>query len=139
MQHETTINELPKMQGLFTAVDHITVLETDPNTGRSEEVTLPPSLIRRKERRDGTTEWILTPPGIAERVHVADGATVTVYMKDVDTGRFTVHIPQPQAAAPAPWPHQQPQPVAPAPQPAAPQPAAPQRRAAPWSQQQSHG
>ncbi|MGW9033233.1 hypothetical protein ACWGQ5_57020 [Streptomyces sp. NPDC055722] len=137
MQHETTINELPKMQGLFTAVDHITVLETDPNTGTSEEVTLPPSLIRRKERRDGTTEWILTPPGIAERVHVADGATVTVYMKDVDTGRFTGHVPQPQpqpqAVAPAPWPHQQPQPVAPAPQ-----PAAPQRRAAPWSQQ-SHG
>ncbi|MGI5133826.1 hypothetical protein [Streptomyces sp. CA-106110] len=133
MQYETTINELPKMQGLFTAVDHITVLETDPNTGRSEEVSLPPPLIRCKERRDGTTEWILTPPGIPERIHVADQAAVTVYMKDVDTGRFTGHIPQPQpqpqAVAPAPWPQQPHQAAHPAP------PATPQRRAAPWSQQ----
>ncbi|MFF8431746.1 hypothetical protein ACF07Y_42805 [Streptomyces sp. NPDC016566] len=41
MERRITINELADIQGLFHAVDHITVLETDPNTGITEEVTLP--------------------------------------------------------------------------------------------------
>ncbi|MET8816392.1 hypothetical protein ABZW47_30880 [Streptomyces sp. NPDC004549] len=149
MKHETTINELAQFAGLFSVVDHITVPETDPNTDITEEVTLPPPLIRRTQRRDDTVVWILTPPGINERIFVADQATVTVYLKDVDPGRFTGHVPQhqvparqPAAAAPTAW---QQQPTAPAaypaqqPAPAAPQPAAPQRAAAPWANQQPPG
>jgi hypothetical protein len=135
VKHETTINELAQFAGLFSAVDHITVPETDPNTDITEEVTLPPPLIRRTQRRDDTIVWILTPPGINERIFVADQATITVYLKDIDPGRFTGHVPQhqtpaPQPAPPAAYPTQQ--------QPA-PQPAAPQRAAAPWSNQQPQG
>ncbi|MFD6335081.1 hypothetical protein ACFWGI_36655 [Streptomyces niveus] len=119
MRHETTINELAEYAGLFSVVDHITVHETDPNTGVTEPVTLPPPLIRRSQRRD-TTVWILTPPGIHERIFVADQAPVTVYLKDT----------QHQAPAPQPTAWQQ--------QPA-PQPAAPQRPAAPWSNQRPQG
>ncbi|MEV4868519.1 hypothetical protein [Streptomyces syringium] len=150
MKHETTINELAGFAGLFSAVDHITVPETNPDTGITEEVTLPPPLIRRTQRRDDTIVWILTPPGIHERIFVADHAPVTVYLKDVDPGRFTGHIPQhqapaqpPAAAAPAAW--QQQRPAAPAAYPAqqqartAPQPPARQRPAAPWSNQQPQG
>ncbi|MFD8666604.1 hypothetical protein ACFV1U_14525 [Streptomyces microflavus] len=145
MEHETTINELARYAGLFDRVDHITVLETNPDTGTTEEVTLPPPLIRRTQRRNDDTWWILTPPGIHERIFVADQATVTVYLKDIDPGRFTGHIPphqtpapQPAATTPTAW---QQQPAAPAayppqqPAPAAPQPAAPQRAAAPWTTQ----
>ncbi|MFJ3575925.1 hypothetical protein [Streptomyces rubiginosohelvolus] len=140
-EHETTINELARYAGLFDRVDHITVQETNPDTGTTEEVTLPPPLIRRTQRRDDTIWWVLTPPGIHERIFVADQATVTVYLKDVDPGRFTGHIPQHQAPAPAPhlaaataWPQQAAAPAAyPAQQPA---PAAPQRAAAPWTNQQ---
>ncbi|MFF8595225.1 hypothetical protein ACF061_28040 [Streptomyces sp. NPDC015220] len=133
MKHETTINELAAYAGLFSTVDHITVPETNPDTNITEEVTLPPPLIRRTQRRDDTTWWIPTPPGIHERIFVSDQAPVTVYLKDVDPHRFTGHIPQ-QAAAPqqtttpAAWPQQQGP---------APQAAAPQRPAAPWSNQQS--
>ncbi|MFD7956045.1 hypothetical protein ACFV4X_21430 [Streptomyces ardesiacus] len=139
MKHETTINELAAYAGLFSTVDHITVPETNPDTDITEEVTLPPPLIRRTQRRDDTTWFILTPPGIHERIFVRDQATVTVYLKDVDPGRFTGHVPQ-QATAPAAWPQQQA--TAPAAYPAqqqapAPQAAAPQRPAAPWSNQQS--
>ncbi|MFD7861591.1 hypothetical protein [Streptomyces sp. NPDC059783] len=153
MKHKTTINELAQFAGLFSVVDHITVPETNPDTDITEEVTLPPPLIRRTQRRDDTIWWILTPPGIHERIMVADQAAVTVYLKDVDPGRFTGHIPAAQAApqqaaAPAAWPQQQPaayppqqQPAAPAAYPPqqqtpAPQPAAPQRPAAPWSNPQ---
>ncbi|MFH0245903.1 hypothetical protein ACGRHY_26610 [Streptomyces sp. HK10] len=143
MKHETTINELAAYAGLFSTVDHITVPETHPDTDITEEVTLPPPLIRRTQRRDDTVVWILTPPGIHERIFVADQAPVTVYLKDVDPGRFTGHVPQQAAApqqttAPAAWPQQQAAaPVAyPAQQQApAPQAAAPQRSAAPWSNQ----
>ncbi|MGW3333101.1 hypothetical protein ACWDF9_21455 [Streptomyces rubiginosohelvolus] len=141
MRHETTINELARYAGLFDRVDHITVQETNPDTGTTEEVTLPPPLIRRTQRRDDTIWWVLTPPGIHERIIVADQATVTVYLKDVDPGRFTGHIPQHQAPAPQPtaataWPQQATTPAAyPAQQPA---PAAPQRAAAPWANQQPH-
>ena len=81
--------------------------------------------------------WILRAPGIDERVFVADQATVTVYFKDVDPGRFTGHLPPqaaPQQQYPGAW---QQQPTTPAPQtaPAAQQPAAPQRHAAPWTKQ----
>ncbi|WP_225648883.1 hypothetical protein, partial [Streptomyces solaniscabiei] len=82
MKHETTINELAAFAGLFSAVDHITVPETNPDTNITEEVTLPPPLIRRTQRRDDTTLWILTPPGIHERIFVADHAPITVYLKD---------------------------------------------------------
>ncbi|MFG3207378.1 hypothetical protein [Streptomyces sp. NPDC048192] len=142
MQHETTVNELARVQGLFSTVDHITVPETDPNTGITNEVTLPPPLIRRTKRRDDTTWWILTPPGIHERIIVADHAPVTVYLKDVDPGRFTGHLPPQQ---PATYPAQQQPPAAwqqqPTTHPAPPQPtataqpaAAPHRPAAPWTQ-----
>ncbi|MFF8618816.1 hypothetical protein [Streptomyces sp. NPDC015350] len=145
MKHETTINELAQFAGLFSTVDHITVPETHPDTDITEEVTLPPPLIRRTQRRDDTIVWILTPPGIHERIIVADQATITVYLKDAEPGRFTGHVPQyqaptPQPAATAPTTWQQP--AAPAaypaqqPAPTAPQPAAPQRPAAPWSNQQ---
>ncbi|MCX4681357.1 hypothetical protein OG413_45455 [Streptomyces sp. NBC_01433] len=140
MKHETTINELAQYAGLFSAVDHITVPETNPDTDNTEEVTLPPPLIRRSQRRD-TIVWVLTPPGIHERIFVADQATVIVYLKDIDPGRFTGHVPQQQAPAPGTW--QQQQPAAPTAYPtqqqtpAAPQPAAPQRPAAPWSNQPS--
>ncbi|MCX4826949.1 hypothetical protein OG883_45770 [Streptomyces sp. NBC_01142] len=141
MKHETTINELAQYEGLFSVVDHITVPETNPDTDITEEVTLPPpSLIRRSQRRDDTIVWILTPPGIHERIFVADQAPVIVYLKDVDSGRFTGHVPQQQApaqqtAAPATW---QQQPAAyPAQQQAPTQPTVPQRPAAPWSNQQS--
>ncbi|MFF3959674.1 hypothetical protein ACFYY1_41870 [Streptomyces sp. NPDC001890] len=145
MKHETTINELATFAGLFSVVDHITVPETHPDTDITEEVTLPPPLIRRSQRRDGTVVWILIPPGIHERIFVADQATVTVYLKDVDPGRFTGHVPHQQAApaqqpaAPATW---QQQPAAPAAYPAqqqapTPQPAAPHRPAAPWTNKQS--
>ncbi|MER5615937.1 hypothetical protein [Streptomyces sp. NPDC002215] len=142
MRHETTINELATFAGLFSVVDHITVPETHPDTDITEEVTLPPPLIRRSQRRDGTVVWILIPPGIHERIFVADQATVIVYLKDVDPGRFTGHIPQQtapaqQPAAPATWQHQPaPQTAYPAQQQApAPQPAAPHRPAAPWTNQ----
>ncbi|MFJ9580888.1 hypothetical protein ACIRQF_31425 [Streptomyces sp. NPDC101191] len=136
MKHETTINELAQYPGLFSVVDHITVPETNPDTDITEEVTLPPPLIRRTLRRDDTTWWILTPPGVHERIIVADQAPVTVYLKDVDPGRFTGHVPPQQSAAPATW---QQQPAAyPAQQQApAAQPATPQRPAAPWSNQQN--
>ncbi|MER7000705.1 hypothetical protein [Streptomyces sp. NPDC000410] len=155
MKHETTINELAQYPGLFSAVDHITVPETNPDTDITEEVTLPPPLIRRTQRRDDTIWWVLTPPGIHERIFVADQAPVTVYLKDIDPSPFTGHIPPPQAAAPqapapaawqqqaaAPAAWQQPQAAAPAAYPPqhqapAPQAAAPQRPAAPWSNQ--HG
>ncbi|MFJ5951416.1 hypothetical protein [Streptomyces noursei] len=145
MKHETTINELAQFAGLFSVVDHITVPETNPDTDITEEVTLPPPLIRRTQRRDDTVMWILTPPGVHERIFVADQAPVTVYLKDVDPGRFTGHVPQHQAAAPrqpaAPAAWQQQQAAAPTaypPQQQAPTPqaAAPQRPAAPWSNQQ---
>ena len=93
MKHETTINELAGFAGLFSVVDHITVPETNPDTDITEEVTLPPPLIRRTQRRDDTIVWILTPPGVHERIFVADQAPVTVYLKDVDPGRFTGHVP----------------------------------------------
>ncbi|WP_234329576.1 hypothetical protein, partial [Streptomyces sp. NRRL S-1896] len=124
MKHETTINELAQFTGLFSTVDHITVPETNPDTDITEEVTLPPPLIRRTHRRDGTTWWILTPPGIHERIIVADQATITVYLKDVDPHRFTGHLPTPQAttpqqaAAPAAWqPQHTPTPTTPHPLP----------------------
>jgi hypothetical protein len=139
VKHETTINELAQFAGLFSVVDHITVPETNPDTDITEEVTLPPPLIRRTRRRDDTTVWILTPPGIHERIFVADQAPVTVYLKDVDPGRFTGHVPQHQAAAPATWQPQQaaaPAAYPPQQQATAPQTATPQRSAAPWSNQQ---
>ncbi|MEU5241681.1 hypothetical protein ACH4UR_35825 [Streptomyces lydicus] len=147
MRHQTTINELAQIQGLFTNVDHITVEQHDSNTDITEEVTLPPPLIRRTQRRDDTIVWILTPPGIHERIFVDDQAPVTVYFKDIDPHRFTGHVP-PQAAVqqpPATW---QPQPAPAQPQaayppqqqpPTAQQPAPPQRPtrpAAPWTTQQ---
>ncbi|MEU5196071.1 hypothetical protein AB0G86_18775 [Streptomyces scabiei] len=141
MRHETTINELAQFAGLFSVVDHITVPETNPDTDITEEVTLPPPLIRRTQRRDDTTWWILTPPGIHERIFVADQAPITVYLKDVDPGRFTGHVPPhqatapQQATAPATWPQQQP--TAPAAYPPQQQAPAPQRAAAPWSNQQN--
>jgi hypothetical protein len=144
VKHETTINELAAYAGLFSTVDHITVPETNPDTDITEEVTLPPPLIRRTQRRDDTIWWILTPPGIHERIIVADQATVTVYLKDVDPGRFTGHVPPAQATpqqatAPAAWPQQQaaaPAAYPPQQQAPAPQAATPQRSAAPWSNQQ---
>lgn len=139
MKHETTINELAQYPGLFSVVDHITVPETNPDTDITEEVTLPPPLIRRTQRRDETIVWILTPPGVHERIFVADQAPVTVYLKDVDPGRFTGHVPQqapaPQQPAAAAW--QQPAAYPAQQQAPAPQPAAPQRPAAPWSNQHS--
>ena len=144
MRHETTINELAQFAGLFSVVDHITVPETNPDTDITEEVTLPPPLIRRTQRRDDTIWWILTPPGIHERIIVADQAPVTVYLKDVDPGRFTGHVPPaqaaaPQATSPAAWPQQAAAPATYPPQQQAPAPqaTAPQRSAAPWSNQQS--
>ncbi|WP_372412236.1 hypothetical protein [Streptomyces luteireticuli] len=107
MKQETTINELAQYTGLFSTVDHITVLETDPNTGITEEVTLPPPLIRRSQRRDDTIVWILTPPGVHERIFVADQAPVTVYLKDTTPTHPTGHTPQQPPAAP-----QQPAPAA---------------------------
>ncbi|MEV0965515.1 hypothetical protein AB0J25_23545 [Streptomyces sp. NPDC049910] len=138
MKHETTINELAQFAGLFHAVDHITVPETHPDTDITEEVTLPPPLIRRTQRRDNTVVWILTPPGIHERIFVADQAPVTVYLKDVDPGRFTGHVPPHQTAAPAAWQQQAAAPAAYPPQQQAPAPqaATPQRPAAPWTNQQ---
>ncbi|MGW6144402.1 hypothetical protein [Streptomyces sp. NPDC055140] len=142
MKHETPINELAEYPGLFSVVDHITVPEINPDTDITEEVTLPPPFIRRAQRRDGTTVWILIAPGIHERIFVADQAPVTVYLKDVDPGRFTGHVPPqqapaPQHAAPATW-QQQPAAYPAQQQPSAyptPQPAAPQRPAAPWANQ----
>ncbi|MEU7031589.1 hypothetical protein AB0A60_33440 [Streptomyces sp. NPDC046275] len=136
MKHETTINELAAYAGLFSTVDHITVPETNPDTNTTDEVTLPPPLIRRTQRRDDTIWWILTPPGIHERIIVADQAPVTVYLKDVDPGRFTGHVPQ-QSAAPAAWPQQQSAAYPAQQQAPTPQAAAPQRPAAPWSNHQS--
>ncbi|MEV6676236.1 hypothetical protein AB0N09_05115 [Streptomyces erythrochromogenes] len=125
MQHQTTINELATLNGLFTTVDHITVPETDPSTGITEEVTLPPPLIRTRTLRDDTVVFVLTPPGIHERIHVADGAPVTIYYRDTAPAAPAVPAAPQQAAAP--WP----QPAAP--QPTAPQQPAPQRRpTAPW-------
>ncbi|WP_225638595.1 hypothetical protein [Streptomyces solaniscabiei] len=160
MKHETTINELAAFAGLFSAVDHITVPETNPDTNITEEVTLPPPLIRRTQRRDDTTLWILTPPGIHERIFVADHAPITVYLKDptpapAQQHQATVHQqdPAPQQAAvhqppapapPAPggWPPQQPaSPVSYPPHhqpPTVPPPATPHRPAAPWTTQQPH-
>ncbi|MFE0452848.1 hypothetical protein ACFW2D_16480 [Streptomyces sp. NPDC058914] len=105
MKHETTINELAQFAGLFSVVDHITVPETNPDTGIIEEVTLPPPLIRRTQRRDDTIMWILTPPGVHERIFVADQGPVTVYLKDVDPGRFTGHVTHQQAPARTRLPH----------------------------------
>lgn len=141
MKHETTINELAAYAGLFHAVDHITVPETNPDTDITEEVTLPPPLIRRTQRRDDTVVWILTPPGIHERIFVRDQAPVTVYLKDVDPGRFTGHVPPQaaapqQAAAPAAWPQQQAAAYPAQQQAPAPRATARQRSAAPWSNQQ---
>ncbi|MFI1701419.1 hypothetical protein ACH419_36440 [Streptomyces bobili] len=144
MKHQTTINELPQYPGLFSIVDHITVSETNPDTDITEEVTLPPPLIRRTRRRDDTTWWILIPPGIHERIIVADQAPVTVYLKDVDPGRFTGYIPQQQqapaqqpATTPGAW-QQQPTPH-PAQHAPAPQPVTPQRPTAPWTNQPPPG
>ncbi|MER6452763.1 hypothetical protein ABT270_09060 [Streptomyces sp900105245] len=138
MQHETTINELAQYPHLFSNVDHITVHETNPDTDITQEVTLPPPLIRRTRRRDDTTWFILTPPGIHERIIVADQTPVTVYLKDVDPHRPTGYVP-PHTTAPQQPTAWQPQPTAPGAYPAppqaapAPQPAAPQRPAAPWT------
>ncbi|MFE2850194.1 hypothetical protein ACFXJO_03575 [Streptomyces lavendulae] len=120
MPHQTTINELSSLDGLFTLVDRITVPETDPNTGITEEVTLPPPLIRTRTLRNDTVVYVLTPPGIHERIHVADGAPVTVYYR-----------------TPAPAPAQHPAPAAPHQTAAPQQAAAPQQHTAPWSQQQT--
>ncbi|MEU6547053.1 hypothetical protein [Streptomyces sp. NPDC046859] len=49
MRYDTTINELAAYAGLFSTVDHITVPETNPDTHITEEVTLPPPLIRRTQ------------------------------------------------------------------------------------------
>ncbi|MGZ2361684.1 hypothetical protein LRE75_34255 [Streptomyces sp. 372A] len=117
MKHKTTINALAEYTGLFSIVDHITVSETHPDTEITEEISLPPPLIRRTQHRDGTPVWVLTPPGIHERIFVADQAIVTVYLKEVDPSRFTSHVPP----TPNPQPTQ-----------AAWQPTAPQRAAAPW-------
>ncbi|WP_129291916.1 hypothetical protein [Streptomyces lydicus] len=150
MRHQTTINELAQIQGLFSVVDHITVEQHDSSTDTTEEVTLPPPLIRRTQRRDDTTVWILTPPGIHERIFVDDEAPVTVYFKDVDPHRFTGHVPPqtpvqqpPVQQPPATWQPQpapaQPHPTYPPQHPPAQQPAAPQRPtrpAAPWTAQQ---
>ncbi|MEU6104503.1 hypothetical protein [Streptomyces flaveolus] len=163
MKHETTINELAAFAGLFSAVDHITVPETNPDTNITEEVTLPPPLIRRTQRRDDTTMWILTPPGIHERIFVADHAPITVYLKepapapqqapaqhqaavqqqDPAPQQAAVHQPPaPAPAAPGGWPPQQPaSPVSYPPHhqpPTVPQPATPHRPAAPWTTQQPH-
>ncbi|MFJ5635250.1 hypothetical protein ACIQF5_21765 [Streptomyces goshikiensis] len=135
MPHQTTINDLAALDGLFTLVDRITVPETDPATGITEEVTLPPPLIRTRTQRDDTVVYVLTPPGIHERIHVADGAPVTVYYRTptpaAAPGQHTAPAAPHQAAAPqqhtTPWPQQQT-----APQPPAPQQAAAPRRAAPW-------
>ncbi|MFF8883941.1 hypothetical protein [Streptomyces flaveolus] len=157
MKHETTINNLAAYPCLFSAVDHITVPETNPDTGITEEVTLPPPLIRRTQRRDDTTLWILTPPGIHERIFVADHAPITVYLKDPTPApqqppaQQQAPAPQPAAvhqppapapAAPGGWPPQQPaSPVSYPPQqqpPVTPQPATPHRPAAPWPTPQPH-
>ncbi|MER7195761.1 hypothetical protein [Streptomyces flaveolus] len=147
MKHETTINELAAFAGLFSAVDHITVPETNPDTNITEEVTLPPPLIRRTQRRDDTTMWILTPPGIHERIFVADHAPITVYLKEpapapAQQHQAAVHQPPaPAPAAPGGWPPQPAAPVAYPPQqqaPVTPQPATPHRPAAPWTTQQPH-
>ncbi|WP_372411972.1 hypothetical protein [Streptomyces luteireticuli] len=138
MKQETTINELAQYTGLFSTVDHITVLETDPNTGITEEVTLPPPLIRRSQRRDDTIVWILTPPGVHERIFGPDRAPATGSLQAATPTHPTGHTPQqppaaPQQPAPAAWqqhpayPAQQPQ------QAPAPQSAAPQRPPAPWA------
>ncbi|MFB7836196.1 hypothetical protein [Streptomyces sp. NPDC056056] len=143
MQHQTTINDLAGLDGLFTLVDHITVPETDPATGITEEVTLPPPLIRTRTLRDDTVVFVLTPPGIHERIHVADGAPVTVYYRApapaVAPGQHTAPaapVARDALAAPqqhtAPWPQQQTAPQT-QPQTQAPQQAAaPRRPAAPW-------
>ncbi|WP_257891012.1 hypothetical protein [Streptomyces griseus] len=140
MEHETTINELARYAALFDRVDHITVTETNPDTGTTEEVTLPPPLIRRTQRRDDSIWWILTPPGIHERIIVADQATVTVYLKDIDPARFTGHLPPTPAAPPQPptaWPQQStPYPPLQAPAPPTTTPHTRQRAPAPWSNQQ---
>ncbi|MFE4304823.1 hypothetical protein ACFRR6_01905 [Streptomyces sp. NPDC056891] len=137
MQHQTTINDLAALDGLFTLVDRITVPETDPSTGITEEVTLPPPLIRTRTLRDDTVVYVLTPPGIHERIHVADGAPVTVYYRTPAPAPAQHSAPAaaaPHQAAPpqhsAPWPQQ---PTDPRGQPQAPQQAAaPRRPAAPW-------
>ncbi|MFC5905208.1 hypothetical protein, partial [Streptomyces zhihengii] len=101
MRHETTIDQLTQFAGLFTTIDHITVPETNPDTGITEEVTLPPPLIRRTQRRDDTIWWILTPPGIHERIFVADQAPITVYLKNTNPAPTTnSHHPPPQTTAP---------------------------------------
>ncbi|MEU9420970.1 hypothetical protein [Streptomyces sp. NPDC048272] len=129
MQHQTTIGELASLNGLFTTVDHITVPETDPSTGITEEVTLPPPLIRRKTLRGDTVVFVLTPPGIHERIHVTDGALVTIYYRDTTPAAPAMPAP-PAARDVSAAPHQA---AAPWPQPVAPQQPAPQRRpAAPW-------
>ncbi|MFD6470517.1 hypothetical protein [Streptomyces goshikiensis] len=136
MQHQTTINDLAALEGLFTLVDRITVPETDPATGITEEVTLPPPLIRTRTQRDDTVVYVLTPPGIHERIHVADGAPVTVYYRTPAPAPASAQHSAPtapyQAAPPQhsePWP----QPTDTQGQPPAPQPAAtPRRPTAPW-------
>ncbi|MFE0773289.1 hypothetical protein [Streptomyces sp. NPDC058861] len=138
MPHQTTINDLAALDGLFTLVDRITVPETDPATGITEEVTLPPPLIRTRTLRDDTVVFVLTPPGIHERIHVADGAPVTVYYRTPTPAAPGQHhapaapVARDALAAPqqhtAPWPQQ----TAPQPQPQAPQQPAAPRRPAPW-------
>ncbi|WP_326581621.1 hypothetical protein OIE69_44455 (plasmid) [Actinacidiphila glaucinigra] len=132
--HTIPISELGDLPGLFTTVDHITVTETNPATGTTDAVTLPPPLIRRTTRRDGTTAWILTPPGIAERIHIeGDQTPVTVHYKPVPAPAVASPTPAP-APAPAGAPHQQQTAwTHPAPQtPYTPAPA-PARPAAPWT------
>ncbi|MER5888045.1 hypothetical protein ABT160_29860 [Streptomyces sp. NPDC001941] len=130
MQHETTINQLATYPGLFSTVDHITVHETHPDTGLTEEVTLPPPLIRRTQRRDNTVLWVLTPPGIHERIFVADQAPVTVYLTPTHPAPQPPPTPPPHTP-PAPWPAQHTTP--PAAHHPTPQPPTPQRTAAPWT------
>ncbi|MBM9624735.1 hypothetical protein ACFQ60_48140 [Streptomyces zhihengii] len=138
MRHETTIDQLTQFAGLFTTIDHITVPETNPDTGITEEVTLPPPLIRRTQRRDDTIWWILTPPGIHERIFVADQAPITVYLKNTNPAPTTnSHHPPPQTTAPqTTWQQQTTAPHPPQQHPPAPQTPTPPRPAPPWTHHQ---
>ncbi|MFF3256997.1 hypothetical protein ACFYWP_39855 [Actinacidiphila glaucinigra] len=137
------IGELAALPGLFTTVDRITVTETNPATGTTDQVTCPPPLIRRTTRRDGTTVWVLTPPGINERIHVeGDQTPVTIHYKPAPApAPMAPAVPAPAALhqptgtwhQPAPAPGPAPAAYTPAPTPAA--HAAPARPAAPWTTQ----
>lgn len=132
------IGELAALPGLFTIVDRITVTETNPATGTTDQVTCPPPLIRRTTRRDGTTVWVLTPPGINERIHVeGDQTPVTIHYKPAPApAPVAPVVPAPAPAAlhqpTGTWHQPAPGPAAytPAPAPAAPATARP---AAPWT------